>query len=100
MSDGYLGPYDGHGKRGRNLIARIKGLSESSSSPGEEDDDDDEVTNTGIFKSKAKTKYTAAGLCFHFFKSSINALLKKRDLQSNDAPESNIEIGFVLYVRF
>ena len=57
-SDGHLGPYDGHGKRGRNLIARIKGLSESSSS-GE--GDDDEVMEMGILKSKAKERHSAMG---------------------------------------
>jgi len=57
-SDGHLGPYDGHGKRGRNLIARIKDLSESSSSSGN-GDDDDELTNAGVFRSKIKERHSA-----------------------------------------
>ena len=54
-SAGHLGPYDGHGKRGRNLIARIKGLSESSSSSPDDDDvDEDELTNARITKSRVR----------------------------------------------
>ena len=64
-SDGHLGPYDGHGKRGRNLIARIKDLSESSSSSGN-GDDDDELTNAGVFRSKIKERHSAMGMfCWH-----------------------------------
>ena len=42
-STGHLGPYDGHGVRGRNLIARIKDNSEYSSSA-----DEDEKTNRRV----------------------------------------------------
>ena len=40
---GYMGPYDGHGKRGRNIISRIKEDSASSTS-----EDDDEHTNRTV----------------------------------------------------
>ncbi len=44
QSAGQLGPYDGHGKRGRNFIARIKGCPESSASS----QDEDEITNDRV----------------------------------------------------
>ncbi|XP_065060213.1 amyloid-beta A4 precursor protein-binding family A member 2-like [Rhopilema esculentum] len=53
-SAGNLGPYDGHGKRGRNLIARIKGLSESSSSSEDDEEDEDELTNARINTSRVR----------------------------------------------
>ena len=37
----YMGPYDGHGQRGKTLIARMRNDDPSnSSSSGEEDDDE------------------------------------------------------------
>eukprot|EP00794_Sanderia_malayensis_P009773 gene9774-10772_t len=45
QSAGHLGPYDGHGKRGQNLIARIKQVSESESSSTA---DEDEITNKKV----------------------------------------------------
>ena len=64
-SDGHLGPYDGHGKRGRNLIARIKGISDSSSS-SDGGEDEDELTNAGIFRSKMKKRNSATGMIHTF----------------------------------
>ena len=61
-SAGNLGPYDGHGKRGRNLIARIKGLSESSSSSEDGEEDEDELTNARINTSRVRKTNSNASM--------------------------------------
>ncbi len=66
QSTGHLGPYDGHGKRGRNLISRIKGSSESSSSTEDEDEiTNSKITRAGLANSKT-SELNVALLCIFF----------------------------------